>query len=219
MKGSYSMTTLPRSTALVVLLAAAHPAIALAQAPGRSADNPCFRARAAPECSVFFITNAGVYIKPATTNGASLRAIVDWGVMVNASPRHAIGGSWFVTLDEDDFTTGPVVRYRLWFEGDRSLDVAVGTPIAGGDNLKAGSILGLVKYNPVHWFGVAVRPEYVRRTVFSCVQGICAETTATSGRVYAGVEFGWFPGLALSLGGGVALGALIIAVVASGGWD
>lgn len=92
------MATLPRSTALALLLAAASPAIVLAQAPHRSAANLSFRARPAPECRVFFITNAGVYIGPAPPYGGSrLRGIVDWGVMVNASPRHAIGGSWFVT--------------------------------------------------------------------------------------------------------------------------
>jgi len=212
---AYSVTTLSRSIALAVLLAAAPPATVLAQAPRRAADNPCFRARPAPECSVFFITNAGGYIKPGRTNGGSpLRAIVDWGVMVNASPRHAIGGSWFVTLDEDDFSTGPAVHYRRWFEGNRSLDVALGTTVAG-DNLKAGSILGLVKYNPVHWFGVGVRPEYLRRSAFTCGPSTCTEYTATSVRVYGGVEFGWVPGLALSLGGGAALGLLVAAYAGS----
>ena len=206
------MTKLPKSIALAVLLAAAPPPIVLAQTPPRSANDPCFRARPAPECRVFFMTNAGGYIKPARINGGSpLRAIVDWGVMVNVSPRDAIGGSWFVTLDEDDFTTGPVVRYRRWFEGDRSLDVALGTPLAGGQ-LKAGSILGLVKYNPVHWFGVGVRPEYLRRSAFNCGLLTCTEYTATSVRVYGGVEFSSAPGLVLSLSGGVALGLLVIAL-------
>ena len=30
-----------------------------------------------------------------------------------------------------------------------------------------GSILASVKYNPVRWFGVALRPEMVRRAVYS----------------------------------------------------
>jgi len=209
------MTTLPRSTALAVFLAVAPPAILLPQAPPRAADDPCFRARPAPDCSVFFMTNAGGYIKPGrTTGGSPLRAIVDWGVMVNASPRHAIGGSWFVMLDEDDFTSGPMVRYRRWFERDRSLDVALGTTLASGQ-LKSGSILGLVKYNPVHWFGVAVRPEYVRRDAFTCGPLTCTQYTETSVRVHGGVEFGWVPGLTLSLGGGVVLGLFAIAFAGS----
>jgi len=179
---THSVATLSRSIALAGLLGAALPASVFAQAPGRDAANPCFRARPAPECSVFFITNAGGYFKPGrSTGGTPFRAIVDWGVMVNTSPRHAIGGSWFVTLDEDDFSTGPTVRYRRWFEGGRSLDVSLGTPVAGGQ-LKAGSILGLVKYNPVHWFGVGLRPEYLRRSAFTCGPSTCTEYTATSMR-------------------------------------
>jgi hypothetical protein len=207
------------STAIAVLLAAAPLAVVRAQATPRSADHPCFRARPAPECSVFFLTNAGGYVKPGRTSGGSaLRAIVDWGVMVNVTPRDAFGGSWFVTLDEDDFTSGPVARYRRWFERSGSLDIAVGTPIASGQALKAGSILVLVKYQPVHWFGVGVRPEYLRRGAFKCTQLSCTEYTATMGRAYAGIEFGWFPGLTLSLGGGVALGVLLIAFAAGGGF-
>ena len=201
--------------ALAMLLTAALPATVFAQAPGRDAANPCFRARPAPECSVFFITNAGGYFKPGRSYGGTpLRAIVDWGVMVNTSPGHAIGGSWFATLDEDDFSTGPAVRYRRWFEGGRSLDVSLGTPVAG-DQLKAGSIFGLVKYNPVHWFGVGVRPEYLRRSVFTCGPSICTEHTATSMRVYGGVELGWIPGLGLALGGGAALALFVAALAVS----
>lgn len=65
------------------------------------------KSRPVPACSVLFITNAGVYVRPAgTSRGSRFRGIVDWGVMVNASPRHAIGGSWFVTLDEESLGGG-----------------------------------------------------------------------------------------------------------------
>jgi hypothetical protein len=173
------------------------------------AGGASFHARPRPDCSVFFLTNAGGYLKlnphsstPPSGVQSNLRAIWDWGVMVNISPRDAIGGSWFVTWDEDDVATGPVVRYRRWFEQGRSLDVAVGTPVAGGDGLQTGSILGLVKFNPVHWFGVALRPEYVRYAT-------SYYATSSSGRIYAGVELGWYPGLALSVVGGVAAAAFL----------
>lgn len=185
------------------------------QTSDREAGRPCYRAQPAPECSVFFITNAGGYVNPgASRGGTPFRAIVDWGVMVNATPRNAIGASWFVTFDEDDFTTGPVIRYRRWFARDRSLDVGLGTVVAGGQ-LKAGSILGTVKYSPVHWFGVGVRPEYLRRTAVTCDVSACTQYVASSARVYGGVEFGWVPGLALSLGGGAAVGLLAIALAGS----
>jgi len=204
-----------RNLALVgALLAAAPPPSAVGQTQDqtRSADNPCFHARPAPACSAFFLTNAGAYI------GNGGRASVDWGFMANTSRRNAFGASWFVSLDEDELSTGPVARYRRWFDNDRSLDLAVGTPVYTSENLKPGSILASVKYNPVHWFGVALRPEMVRRTVYECVDASCtAQTTrtASSGRVFFGVEFGWTPGLVLSIGGGLALGLAFLAYAGS----
>lgn len=165
-----------------------------------------FHARPRPDCSSFYFTNAGGYLKldahsstPPSGTQTNLRAIWDWGLMFNVSSHDAIGGSWFVTWDEDDVATGPVIRYRRWFEHGRSLDVAVGTPLAGGDGLETGSVLGLVKYNPVDWFGVALRPEYVR---YAAVPG-------GTGRIYTGVEFSSFPGLAVSVVGGIVAAAAI----------
>jgi len=211
---SQSMPSLEIDRAPFTVAAKGHAGV-LPQAPSRGPENLCYRARPAPECRVFFITNAGGYINPgAYRGGTPFRAILDWGVMVNASPRNAIGASWFVSLDEDDFTTGPVVRYRRWFPRDRSLDLGLGTVVAGGQ-LKAGSILGIVKYSPVHWFGVGLRPEYLRRTAITCGVSACTEYDTSSARVYGGVEFGWVPGLALSVGSGAVLGLLVIALSGS----
>jgi len=211
--------TVVRGLALMgSLLASAPAAIGQTQAPPRSADNPCYHARPKPACSAFFLTNAGAYIRSAQGEIMG-RATVDWGAMVNTSQRNAFGASWFVTLEEeDDFSTGPVARYRRWFGEGRSLDVAVGTPVAA-DQLKPGSILGSVKYSPVQWFGVALRPEAVRRTTYECVDVGCTTTathTGTSGRVYVGVEFGWVPGLALTVGAGLLA---LLALAAYAGSD
>lgn len=195
-----------------MLLTAA--AVALAQT--LQAQDSCFVAKPAPKCSVFFFTNAGGYLKPPRRNGSSpYRVLIDWGVMANASPRNAIGASWFVTLDEDEFTTGPTIRYRRWFDNHRSLDVALGTAITGHE-VKTGSVLGLVRYNPDTWFGVGIRPEYVRRRVLTCTPGPrCTEYTATSARVYAGVEVGEYPGFFLSLVGGAFVGLLALLIAGS----
>jgi hypothetical protein len=178
------------------------------------AQDACFLAHPAPRCNVFVFTNAGGYVRPTggLDPGASrFRVMVDWGIAANVTPRHAIGASWFVTLDEDEFTTGPVIRYRHWFDDRRSLDVAFGTPIAGRE-VRTGSLLGLVKYNPVNWFGVGVRPEFVRHRAFACTPGPgCTEYTVNSTRVYAGLEVGEYPGLGLSLAGLAALGLLALA--------
>ena len=196
------------------LLSLLTPLAALGQATGPS-PTPCFRARPLPRCRVVLLTNAGGYLNLAgPTNGESrVRGIADWGFIVNTSPRDGFGASWFVKLDQDEISTGPVVRYRRWFSDQRSLDLTVGTPIAG-DELRAGSILAMIKYNPEHWAGVALRPEYVRRITFTCTP-TCAQRTVASGRMFAGVEVGWYPGLTVTIGGGVVVGLLIIALVGS----
>jgi hypothetical protein len=77
-------------------------------------------------------------------------------------------------------------------------------------------LLGLVKYNPVPWFGVAARPELVRYadhydpSSFQLVSG-------TRTRLSLGAEVGGKPGRVLGI---VAVGALVVlsvAFVASGG--
>lgn len=190
----------------------------------RSGNDPCFRAQPYPACRVFFLTDAGVFVRlthsDASANSQSpLRAVVDWGAMVNLSRTNAIGGSWFAALDENGFSTGPVLHWRRWLANAKSIDVAVGTPIAGGNALRPGSVLGLVKYNPVHWFGVAVRPELIRAEDYICGTSSCTYVRRTRGRVYLGAETGWFPGLGLGLGAGVTLGVLVIALLAGGGID
>ncbi len=223
-------TVLRRPLGLGLSLSVIPFAIGAAQLTPRDGGDPCFRARPAPACRVFFLTNAGAYVRLLGTKVNSVvpydtrqqspaRAIVDWGVIVNLDPRNGVGGSWFVALDEDDFSTGPVLRYRRWFTPMQSLDVAVGTPVAGGNGITTGSVLALIKYNPVHWFGVAVRPEYVRRQAYDCRTIPCTPFLEQAGRLYVGAEFGWYPGLALSAGSGLTLAALLVAVAAGGGFD
>jgi len=198
---------------LAIMLGLTVAACSLLPAQRVESPNPtCFRARPLPWCRVVLLTNAGGYFNLAgPMNGESrVRAIVDWGVIVNTSPRDGFGASWFVKLDQDDLSAGPVLRYRRWFSSHRSLDLAVGAPITGNE-LRPGSILAMIKYNPEHWAGVALRPEYVRRATFTC-NPTCAPRTVAAGHMYAGVEVGWYPGLTLSIGGGVLVGLLLIAL-------
>lgn len=187
--------------------------------PAQSLEQPrprtCYRAGQLPRCRVFLLTNAGGFVTSnPRQNETPFRALVDWGFMVNTGQRNAFGASWFVTYDQDEFTSGPALRYRRWLAPERSLDIAVGTPLTN-DHTGLGSVLGMVKYNPVHWAGIAVRPELVRRELFTCDLSGCVERTVTSSRVYAGLEMGWYPGLTLSVGGGVVIGLLLLALAGS----
>jgi len=205
------MRTWSAATTIVVALVGAPLA---AQDPDAAARALCYRPRPLARCHAFVLTNAGGYVNPGSTGGDTrLRGFVDWGFLANRGPRQAFGASWFVSLDEDQVSTGPVVRYRRWLDADRSLDIALGTPV-WGEEIRPGSLLGLVKYNPVHWAGVGLRPEVVRRRSFTCGPAGCAERTATSVRVLGGIEIGGPGGLALSFAGGLA--ALLLALALAG---
>jgi hypothetical protein len=137
--------------------------------------------------------------------------------MVNFLSNSALGGSWYIFgQDGENFSTGPVLRWRRWFGPTQSLDVAVGTPLYSGDreSFDLGSVLGLVKYNPVPWFGVAVRPELVRSNVYNCTEADCPPPVRrTRPRLYLGSEFGELPGLGLGVAAGIAVGMVLILIL------
>ena len=189
--------------------------MAAAQDSIETVPDVCYRARPLPRCKAVFLTNFGGYVTPnSVSEGATrFRVNADWGLLVNTNPRDAFGASLFLTLDEDELTSGAAVRYRRWLDADRSIDFAVGTPLSSGD-LKPGSVLAIVKYNPQHWLGVAVRPEFARRERFTCGPGPCTSRIVETGRVYVGVEAGWWPGLTLSTAGG--LGIVLLALLLAG---
>jgi hypothetical protein len=59
---------------------------------------------------------------------------------------------------------------------------------------------GLIKYSPVHWAGLAVRPEWRRGSY---------NGEPYSFVIFVGVDFGWVPGAVGTVAGGVAALALV----------
>ena len=177
-------------------------------AAGQRPTPLCYRARPKPACSAFVLTNYGSYV---VTGDFPVGVVVDWGWMVNVSTRDAIGASLFASFDPSPlgFRLGPAVRYRRWLPPSGSFDIAVGTPLAHPNTIR-GAVFGLVRWSPNHWFAVAARPEFVHRPVGFCggPTNTCTSEVQWRGRVPLGVEFGWVPGLALTVAGGVALLAL-----------
>ncbi len=141
---------------------------------------------------------------------AGIGLVAACGVMMNVGRRDAIGASFFALGDIDGFTAGPAVRYRRWLGPQASLDVSVGTSIVASHSIrnnpiKTGSLYGLVKWNPEPWFGVAARPELIRRTVVtSCGPFGCTFDTRSEAQLSFGVEFSWVPGLVLTVPGVLA---------------
>ncbi len=176
----------------------------------------CWRARPIDRCRVMILTNFGGYVESATiAGGAGLRVVADWGVLVNVGARTAIGASVFSSYDgTDGFILGPAARYRRWLSSSQSIDLALGTPLYTSGYEGVLSPYGLVKYNPTHWVGLAVRPE-LRRVTSSdfCNGSSCIESRFV---MSAGVEFEWIPGFAMSVASGI-VGLIALAAVAASG--
>lgn len=179
---------------------------AVAQAP------LCWRARPKAQCGAFVVTNAGVYsrVVKATPEEGSLAAVLDFGLMVNVTPRDAVGASFFASI-ETNAAVGPAVRYRRWLDSRASVDLALGVPTNGRQT----GVFGLVKVSPTDWLGVALRPKLIRGYDYpSCTTVSCAPpVTRTKFGATAGVELSGPPAVAASL---VGLLAFVVAIAASG---
>ena len=213
---------------IAILLASAQRAPAQTARDSTAGDEPsrlCYHARPKPACSAFVLTNFGSYAVFGAVEGGDrtlFRAVADWGLMANVSTRDAIGASAFLSADRLAVAVGPAVRYRRWIGPSKSVEVAIGTPLATTDqNIHAGSVFGLLKWSPNHWFAVAARPELIRGSVFlGCtpiivgVGNSCTYEVRSRGRVSIGAEAGWVPGVVLTGASGIAI-LLLIALLSS----
>jgi hypothetical protein len=164
----------------------------------------CWTALPKARCTVLLLTNLGALAEFGGGGSANARLSEDVGLMVNVSPREAVGATFFVTVDKDGlFSMGGALRYRRWLPGFNSLELAVG--VRGATNtLDRGAVMGMVKYNIGPYLGLVARPEIAQRCVVS--GHWCSSTgagTTTVLRVSAGVEVGSWPGAVVPVFGGL----------------
>src|SRR5256885_16037232 len=126
------------------------------------------------------------------------------------------GAPLYVTLTRLGLGVGPAVHYRRWLSSTASVDVAVGAPLlAATDDLESGSVFGLVRWSPNHWFALAARPELVRGPVLlGCSPSGCEVAVQSRMRMSLGMDLGWVPGLTLTTASGLA--TIFIAALLSG---
>lgn len=158
----------------------------------------CWRARPMENCRAVILTNAGGYLVSGPASGPG--AVADLGVLFNVGARTALGASVFASQTRYGFELGPAAHYRRWLGPDKSIDLALGTPLYSSEGSVAVAPYGLVKYNPVHWAGLAVRPEWRRGSY---------NAQPYSFVISVGAEFGWVPGSVMTVIGGVAALALV----------
>jgi len=168
----------------------------------------CWTARPAPRCAALLVTNFGAYGDLGSGGGA--RIAEDAGVMINVARRHAIGVTYYATMDETGlFSSGPAVRYRRWLSAARTLDVAIGI-LGPSKYVDRGALMGLIRYGVGPYLGLVLRPELVRGCAYDRC-GVPGVATITRFRVSAGVEIGGWPGAAVPIVGSL-IGAIAVLV-------
>ncbi len=137
----------------------------------------CWTPRPAPRCRTVLVTNLGIDLSISPARGTNLLVTEDVGLLVNVSPRSAVGATLSAAVDySDGFGVGVTLRYRRWTGAGSALDVGIGAGSAGDQGQ---AVWGLIKYNLGSLLGFALRPEVV----------------GGRPRVSAGIEFGSWPGL------------------------
>ena len=186
--------------ALAVLGAPLAPARAQLAADKGATHALCWTARPMPRCKVLLVTNFGAYADLGAGGGARLAE--DAGVMINVARRHAVGVTYYFTMDETGlFSSGPAVRYRRWLSDARTLDVAIGI-LGPARNADRGALMGLIRYGMGPYLGFVLRPELVRGCAWDQCQ-FAGAARVTKFRVSAGVEIGSWPGAAMPAAGGL----------------
>lgn len=193
----------------IVLLNSAAGAVE-SQEPELIVRRTCLFARASPGCSLFTVTNFGYYFMDYGAGASDAqRGAVDLGLMLKLGRRNAVGATWFISHDGSDMLTGPMLRYRRWVSGTASVDLGIGIN-TNADDFVAGGAIGLVKFNPVDWVGIGIRPGIVRQYGYSCTGAQCEWRPVQTRSLLLGVEFGGKPGLIATLTVGVLVGALSV---------
>lgn len=178
--------------------------LALVTPSGTSAQT-CWRARPAPRCSFFWITESGPRFgnHEAFVEG-HLGSATAVGLMTNRSASIAFGATLELTTGSESGTYRLAVmpRFRRWLTPAIALDLAGGVALLGEGERAAGfkGVSGLVAVSVADFVVVAAEVE-MRHGL-----SIGTQTAAT-----IGVRFGSY------LGPPVAVASLVLGVLAGGG--
>ena len=207
-----------RFIALAALALLGVPSAARAQPRADSVQTQglCWTAQPAPHCRVLLLTNLGVSVDLVQAGGSSNpRLTEDAGLLVNVSPRDAVGVTiLFTSTTEGYLSGGPTLHYRRWVSGGNAWDFALGVrgAVRGSDQ---GAVTGLIRYSIGPYFAVALRPEYVRSDpsagcrTFGPGGGGCQAGGGL--RLSAGIEIGSWPSVVVALAAVLVGGVVLLA--------
>jgi hypothetical protein len=195
-----SMRVFSRAARLAGMAAACVALAAPGAAAQRSLDTTahpgqgraCFQPAPMPVCKSFFITEFGVqdYVSepPGIHNQRRVLATWELGYMENRSAHEAVGGSLFVSTNDQASRMGVRGRYRRWVGGGAAVDVSPALILFQSDENLEGSLTP----------GAALAAG----VSLSDYLGLNTQVEATQGgvRFQAGVRLGRFPGIATGVG-------------------
>jgi len=153
----------------------------------------CWRARPAPRCSWFLVTEFGVSSHGGLT--------IEYGLMANLGRRSAVGGAVTFGEDESFRRTGLTVRYRRWLNPHLALESGAG-PVTYCDLTEPGACggrrgLGFQFQAAVHLWSLAAASASF-------------EHLGAANRGYVGVKFGGYAS---------PLAVLALAILQGATWD
>lgn len=157
-----------------------------------SEGRACFQPRPMPLCKSFFITEFGVqyFVSPPPGVHNQRRLLGTWelGYMRNRSERDAVGGSLFLSTNDQANRIGVRGRYRRWVGGGVAVDVSPALIVFESDeNLEGSGKLGAALGAGVSfhdYVGINTQVEAVESGV----------------RFQAGVRLGGLPGVISGIG-------------------
>jgi hypothetical protein len=187
-----------RATVMGALLLASAAAATAAQqvdaglltAPSTAAEgNACFQPRPMPACRSFWVTEFGVqwFVSQPPGVNDQRRWLATWevGWMRNRTPDDAVGGSVFLSANDNALRSGVRARYRRWTGGETALDVSPALIVfQADDDMEVRTRLGAALQAGVtyhDWIGLTTQVE------------------AASGgvRLLVGARLGGYPGAAV----------------------
>jgi len=192
-----TISRLARTAALAaagVVLAATGAAAqrAMGAAVPASEGRACFQPRPMPVCKSFYITEFGVQYfasqPPGIHNQRRLLATWELGYMRNRSENDAVGGSVFLSTNDQANRMGVRGRYRRWVGGGVAVDVSPALILfESEENLEGSGKLGAALGAGVSLY------DYV---------GINTQVEAVESgvRFQAGVRLGGLPGVISGIG-------------------
>ncbi len=112
------------------------------------ACNICWLEKAPPGCCWTIIFESGLRLRASESNvragkGDGL-ATFDFGFMRNLNPHTAMGGSFYISGDDDGSRFGLRYRYRRWLTSRSCIDLSPGILVAGADNYQDFRFPGLI---------------------------------------------------------------------------